>query len=301
MKNNFKILLIVFIIFLYTNPMQAQDARMYLNVPRGTNVVQFNVINSNSAMDNADGLENQITDSKTYLPVYYYVFKGLWDRTASIGANVPIVDYFSYDKVSDSVLNDLVGMGDISLTLDHNFYGGMSMSKEEFAKTPPRNFAGIHLVFTIPTGSYNPSNTTNIGSNRYALKILLQQSFILNKATAWLDIYASATIYWNNDDYEGSNTLSQNAIYKLYTYYSQNIASPKTWAEIGMVYSYGGDIFINGAEQVGNQSTIQGALGLSATIWKKGTIRALYMPTFYDNRANFHRGYSVQFRYQQLF
>lgn len=68
-----------------------------------------------------------------------------------------------------------------------------------------------------------------------------------------------------------------------------------------MVYANGGSIFINNTKQVGNQNTLQGALGFSATLWKKGTLRSLYMPTLYDNRDNFAKGYSVQFRYQQLF
>ena len=296
-----KICMLACPLLLFATAIQAQDARVYLNTPRGTSIFQFNVIDSNSSTDDEDGLENQVTDSKTYLTNYIYAMEGLFGRTASLGITAPIVDYFSYDSATDSILNNMSGLGDIGITIDHNFYGGMSMDKKVFAETPPCNYGGIHMVLSTPTGAYDPSNTTNIGSNRFSLKVLLQQSFILNKATAWLDLYASSTFFWDNDEYQGSNTLSQNAQFKLYSYYSQNIGSPRTWVELGMVYTNGGAIYVDGIEQASNQSTLQGALGLSATIWKRGTLRTLYMPTLYENRDNFHKGYSLQLRYQQLF
>ena len=278
----------------------AQDARVYMNTARGTSIFQLHSINSTSIVAEDDLLENTKTRNQTYLGDYIYTFEGLFGRTAGLGVVVPVVHQFSFDEISEMVLIDEMGKGDASITLDHNFFGGMSMTKEVFNRTQPGIYSGIHFTFTFPTGEYDADQSSNIGSNRHTTKALYQLSFPFYDASAWLDIYAAAKIFGDNTDFEETSTLSQNDLYTLSSYFSKNI-TPHVWWELGAIYSSGGAIYIDGEENAPRQKTVQAAVGLSSSLWKEGSIRFLYSPTLYDNRDGFEKGYAFQVRFQQLF
>ena len=59
--------------------------------------------------------------------------------------------------------------------------------------------------------SYDADRLTNIGSNRYALKLTYNQSFTSDHDKWWLDFYGNTRWVSDNKEYKGANTLSQDA------------------------------------------------------------------------------------------
>lgn len=300
MKNSIMICLVASLCSLYSNSAFASYARAYANAPKGTHIFQFHAISSTSSTDDEDSLANRKTEIDIYSPMYIFTFEGLNERAGGIGLTFPLVDYFSYDEVEGTVLDDETGMGDLTILFDHNFFGAKSMEAEEFANTKPGTYGGIHLALTLPTGDYDSSKSANIGNNRYEFKTTYQHSIAFNDSATWLEFYGSVKIFGDNDDYLGTNELSQDPLFGLDVYLSHDV-TPTVWLEAGLIYTNGGAISINEAEQVEGQNVLKGQLGFKAPMWRKASIRFFYTPTLYDNRDDFVRGYSTRIMFQQIF
>jgi outer membrane putative beta-barrel porin/alpha-amylase len=300
LKNYLMICLVAYLCSLYSSPVFASYARAYANAPKGSHICQFHSISSSSSTDDEDSLENRKTEMNIYTPLYIFTFEGLNERAGGIGFTFPLVDYFSYDKGAGTVLEDETGLGDLTLLFDHNFYGGKSMEAEEFARTKPGTYGGIHFALTLPIGDYSSSKGVNIGSNRCELKTTYQHSIALNDSATWLEFYGSVKIFGDNDKYLGGNELSQDPLFGLDVYLSHDV-TPTVWLETGLIYTNGGAISINGTEQVEKQSVLNVQLGFRAPMWRKASIRFFYAPTLYDNRDGFVKGYAVRTMFQQVF
>lgn len=257
----------------------AAYARYYSNVPTHMNILQGTINSQHS--DNATHDEipiEQHTRSNTWVAAYIYTLPGFTGNAAGLGVVVPHTSILGYNS-QNTVTNDTSDVGDISLTLDYNFFGAKAMSIEEFARTPATTYGGIHFVWSLPTGSYDSTKTNNIGSNRYSLKTTYNQSFTWDEGESWLEFYFSGRIFSDNDEYMGNNTLSQEPAYGFETHYSHNL-TPAVWVEAGTIWSGGGAVKINNNQVGTSQNNWQGVVGFGTKTWKGGSIIGTYNQTF---------------------
>jgi hypothetical protein len=61
---------------------------------------------------------------------------------------------------------------------------------------------------------------------------------------SWIDLYAAARFFTNNNAFQGNSQLSQNPLWVLTAHYSHNIGK-RMWVAIGVHYDNGGQSFIN--------------------------------------------------------
>jgi hypothetical protein len=184
----------------------------------------------------------------------------------------------TFNKTTDVVTNDISGLGDASITLDWNLYGAKAMTKEEFAHTPAKTYGGLHGIVTLPTGSYNPSRASNIGSNRYAFKLTYNQSFPWNEGNTWLDLYFSGKVFSDNESYLGNNTLSQKTLWGSEAHLSHNL-TPAVWVGVGAIWGGGGKTYVNHFQRSASQNNWKGVAEFGTKAWQGATIIGSYTQT----------------------
>jgi hypothetical protein len=250
---------------------QAQAGRLFLAVPVESNIaiVTYNGTRSNTWLDESLSVPGTESRSQTGSFVYsriMYVF----GHTGGPGVLIPYSGTLTVDQQTGRVVQDKSALGDPSLTFDVNFFGAPAMTAEQFRSFTPVTYSGLHLTLGTPWGSYDPNSRTNIGSNRWSLKTLVNYSITDDGGKTWIDFYPSVRVFGDNDQYLGSRRLSQRPIFGLEAHYSATIA-PRTWWSVGLIGSAGGATEVDGARTGGSQETLKFALGAGFPAWPGGT------------------------------
>lgn len=248
----------------------AQVGRYYVNTPVDTHLLTatFNGVRSNTWADPAIGDSNIRSRNQTFSLSYNYI-TSLHGRTGGFGVSVPQTSLLSYDLASEQVLLDQSGAGDIALTFDYNLFGAPALSREEFARHTPGDYAGLHFSLTSPTGSYDAARTVNIGSNRWALKSTLNYSVTRNGGESWWDIYPSVRLFSDNREAVGNRTLSQNPLWGLEAHYSRNVIGP-AWLSAGLIGGLGGKVRVDDEVLEDSRRSLRFALGSGFATWPGG-------------------------------
>ena len=250
---------------------QAQTGRLFLAVPVDSNIAiaTYNGTRSNTWLD--DSLSVPGTESRSQTgSVLYSRIMDVFGRTGGPGLSIPYAGILSTDPSTGQVLQDRSGFGDPSLTFDVNFFGAPAMTAEQFRNFVPVTYSGLHLTLGTPWGSYDPASRTNIGSNRWSFKALVNYSITNDGGQTWLDFYPSVRVFGDNDEYLVTQRLSQRPIYGLEAHYSATVAT-RTWWSVGLIASAGGAIEIDGAQTAVSQETLRFALGAGFPAWPGGT------------------------------
>ena len=260
---------------------KAQWARVYANAPKGTNFLELTTanVNSNTWVDAAIPSNYKSRYNSASL-IYERTFSGLRKNSLGLGVIVPAARLLSFNNATNQVVTNIEGMGDMGFLLDQNLWGAPALTKEEFEKTPARTYSGLHFIFTIPTGKYDASSPTNIGSNRTSLEATYQYTQVWDKGHQQLDIYANSYFYGDNTQYLETETLSQNPVFEIQAYYSINF-SAVSWFELGATYSAGGKTYVNKVQTSNSQSNFVLAAGLSTHAWPGSLITFNYNSTVY--------------------
>jgi hypothetical protein len=135
------------------------------------------------------------------------------------------------------------GPTDIAFRLNANLYGAPAMGLKEFAAYEQDLIVGASLRVIAPAGQYDNTRVVNVGGNRWSFKPELGVSKAVGPWT--LELSAAATIYTDNDDFNGGKTRSQDNIYTLQAHvirsYSRGI-----WASLSGTWFAGGRTTIDG-------------------------------------------------------
>lgn len=123
-------------------------------------------------------------------------------------------------------------------------------------------YASFHLTVNAPLGSYDCNSAVNAGANRWAFTPIFNLDITPDNGVSWIDLYAGARFFTNNNAFLGSNQLSQNPLLVLTAHYSHNIGK-EMFAAIGVHYDNGGQSFINHVPQddYANGFRLQVAIG----------------------------------------
>ena len=227
---------------------RAQDIepRAYSNAPIGVNFLVAGVAATRGGLsfDPALPIENPSLRTGNAVLGYARVIE-LWGQSAKVDVVVPYT-WLSGDAVYAGAPVERVvdGPTDIAFRLNANLYGAPAMGLKEFAAYEQDVIVGASLRVIAPAGQYDDTRVVNIGGNRWSFKPELGVSKAVGPWT--LELSAAATIYTDNDDFNGGKTRSQDNIYTLQAHVIRSYASG-IWASLSGTYFTGGRTTIDGA------------------------------------------------------
>jgi len=264
------------------SPAVAQVGRYYVNTPVDSHLVTttFNGMRSHTWADPAIG-NSEIRSRNQTLSWSYNYITSLGGRAGGFGISVPWTSLLSYAAASDQVLVDQSDKGDVALTFDYNLFGAPALSREEFARHTPGDYAGLHFSLTTPTGSYDPDSEVNIGANRWSLKSTFNYSITGNSGLSWWDFYPSVRLFGDNGDVAGAGSLSQNPLWGLEAHYSRTVHG-SAWLSAGLIGSLGGKTRVNGEMLEDSRRDLRFALGSGFPTWPGGAAIVTYHRDFVD-------------------
>ncbi len=232
---------------------QADNARDWQNTPINLNMVfgYYNLVDSNTPIDTALPIKGLSVNADVYIFRYARSFDvdgrntavQLLQPYADVSASFDNAQFFTGTKHNG-------GIGDTTLVLAHNFFGGPALTAEQFAGWTPETFFSGAAYVTMPTGDYDKNRVINIGSNRWVFKPEL--AFGTPIGPTWLEFNTYASLYGDNHDYIGDNKLEQKPLYTLETHYSYTI-NRALWVSLDGTYNRGGETRINGDWQDNKQ------------------------------------------------
>jgi hypothetical protein len=163
------------------------------------------------------------------------------------------------------------GWGDAKLRLGVNLIGGPAMSPREFAQREPKTTLGFSLTVSAPNGQYEPSRLVNIGTNRWAAKT---EFGLVHPIGKWyLEAYAGAWWFGSNDEFRGTHTREQDALYSAQAHVSYTFR-PRLWLAFDATFYNGGQTTVDGVVNSDRQSNSRGGLTFSMPIAKKYSLKA---------------------------
>ncbi len=246
-------------------------ARMYLNAPKDTHMTMFTYLNTRSNTEADLDIVRPGTNARINVGSFAYArIMSIAGRTGGPGFTIPYISANSSDSATGQTLLDLEGWGDPSLTFDINIFGADAMPRDEFALTPSRTYCSLHLAVGTPWGSYDSNRVSNLGGNRWTGKATLNYSVTRDEGDSWLDFYATARIFGNNDDYFGGRKKSQKHVFSIESHYSRNL-NPRIWFGGGLAYTNGGQVEVDGIEIGSAQNNLKGIASAGFRLWKGST------------------------------
>jgi hypothetical protein len=178
---------------LFSPTVGARAGRLFLGVPRGSDLLLFTYSGSRSNAWADDTIPDLGTQSRVRsLSVACAAIMEIDGHTAGPGISIPYSALKSIDNVSGEVTEQTQGLGDTAFTFDYNLFGAPSLSPEEFRLFTPVPDSGLHFTLCAPSGRYDPDASTNVGSNRWSLKALLNYSYTWDQGHSWIDFYPGA-------------------------------------------------------------------------------------------------------------
>ena len=226
---------------------RAQDIepRAYSNAPIGVNFFIAGVAATRGGLSFDPALPIESPSLKTGSAVLGYArVVELWGQSAKVDVVVPYT-WLSGDAIyaGQPVERVVDGPTDIAFRLNANLYGAPAMGLKEFAAYEQDVIVGASLRVIAPAGQYDNTRVVNIGGNRWSFKPELGVSKAVGPWT--LELSAAATIYTDNDDFNGGKTRSQDNIYTLQAHVIRSYSSG-IWASLSGTYFAGGRTTIDG-------------------------------------------------------
>jgi hypothetical protein len=255
----------------------AQAARDYLNTPVNQLALTLDLIKTEGETAAASGLPlpNNTTVSGLVYPFILWSFP-MDGRYAGVSI-AP-----SYSGVEVKGPNGTVqgsGFNDPGIAFHANIFGLPALTREEFASAVPQTFLTVHLTVTPPLGKYDRNAAVNAGSNRWSFAPFVNLDITPDKGVQWFDFYATTKFFTDNNEYQGSQLLSQAPLVTLSAHYSHNIPGKGSFAAVGVNYDYGGETSVDHVAQ-GNKAN-----GLRPTVAISTLIGPFRVGLRYENTA----------------
>jgi len=232
----------------------ADNARDWQNMPQDLDLVfgYYSHVEANTSLDTSVPIDGSTIKADVYILRYAHSF-AIDGRSSGFQILQPYADIRA--TLDDAMMLDgehkRHGMGDTQFILVHNLFGAPALSREEFAKWQPETFLSAAFWLTAPTGDYDKDRLINIGANRWVFKPEL--AFGKPIGPTWIEVNTWVSLYTNNDDYLGNQTLAQRPQWAIEGHYSYNF-NQALWASIDTTWSVGGETKIDGAPQDNRQN-----------------------------------------------
>jgi len=264
---------------------QEIEARMYSNAPIGINFVTGGIAQAKSG-------SYRLTTEAVNLTRIIDVF----GQSGRISLLVPYAQLSGTGTLGLQNINaSAEGLSDPVVKVSANLYGAPALSLDEFKNYQQDLIIGASLAASIPWGKYNSDQMLNVGANRSVIQPGIGASQAVGP---WrLELSGMATIYTNNNNFLGGNTLSQNPMYSTEThviYYFQNQA----WISADATYYMGGQSYVNGFPINGSQENWRFGSTLSYPINKQNSIRLTGSKGVYSNTNTDYTALGLSWQYR---
>jgi len=225
----------------------AQDIepRAYSNAPIGVNflIAGYAYTRGGLSFDSSLPITNPHLNTSSAVIAYATVLD-LWGMSAKFDATVPYTWLSgTADYQGQPVQRTVSGFANPAFRLSVNLYGAPALTLKEFADWEQDLIIGASLRVVAPWSQYDDSKLVNIGTNRWSFKPEVGISKAIGPWT--LEGEAGVTIYTDNKDFFGGNTLSRDPLYSLQGHVIYGFRSG-IWASLDATYFSGGRTTLNG-------------------------------------------------------
>ncbi|BFM20713.1 transporter [Gilvimarinus japonicus] len=262
MRRPLKDVIFILLISIFAAQTKAQELapRAYWPAPTGTNVVVMSYQHSQGevlvdASVPIEGAEATLD----FLSLTYQRTFGLFDRTASLQLNYPLVQGDASAMVNGEFRErSISASADARARFAINLLGAPSMDGKAFRElvADPEPIIGASLLVSIPTGDYDGDRLFNAGTNRWAVKPAL--GFIVPISHGWLfEGEVGTWFYEDNDDYQGK-TRTQKPVLSS-EFHLVHVVKNGTWFSLDANWYQGGAATVGeSAEQAELQNSRAG-------------------------------------------
>ena len=254
---------------------QELEPRAINNLPLGTNFVigGYNYAQGNLLMDPALPIEDLNSNVHSGLLGYVRSIR-FFDLSAKVDMVIPYVLGDWQGSIDDnSGFRTQNGFGDLRLRFSFNFLGSKAMNIAEFKNYKPENVSGISIQIIVPTGSYDPEELINIGSNRWVIKP--QWGYARNLDKWIIESYVGIWLFSKNSNFLNGNELSQKPLYTFKVHVIREL--PKNmWLALNLGYGIGANTELNGITRDTEISSARLGLIYALPIAQKHTLKFAY-------------------------
>jgi hypothetical protein len=226
---------------------QDLEPRAYSNTPVGMNFLLTGYTHSKGGVltDPAIPIKNGEIEINSLILAYMRAFD-----LGGMSSNFSFVAPYACASGSGTFAGqprtrDVCGLADPRFQLTINFLGAPALSLKEFAGYKQDTIMGASLKVTPPVGQYDSSKLVNIGTNRWSLEPGIGISKAFGPVTT--ELAGGVTLYSDNTDYFGSQTLAIDPIYSFQGHIIYNFKSG-IWCALDGTYYWGGLTSVNGIE-----------------------------------------------------
>jgi len=255
---------------------QELEPRAINNLPVGTNFVigGYSYAQGNLLLDPALPIKDLNSNFHSGLLAYVRSIR-FFDLSAKVDVVIPYVlgDWQGTIDDGQNGFRTQNGFGDIRLRFSFNFLGSKAMDIAEFQNYKPKNVSGLSIQIIAPTGSYDPEELINVGSNRWAFKP--QWGFARNFDTWIIESYVSIWMFTKNTNFLNGNELSQKPLYAFKVHVIKELPK-KMWLAFNTGYAIGGKTELNGMPRDTEISTVRLGLIYALPFAKKHTLKFAY-------------------------
>jgi len=224
---------------------QEIEPRAYSNAPVGVNffVGGYAYTRGGIATDDSLPITNPHLHTSNAVVGFAHVLD-LWGMSAKVDAIVPYTWLSGSAEYQGAPLQRIVnGFSDPAFRLSVNLYGAPALSLPEFASYRQDLIIGASLRVFAPWGQYDASRLVNIGTNRWAFKPEIGISKAIDPWT--FEFTAAATLYTDNNDFYGGNTVSRDPLYSFQGHAIYSFSNGM-WGSLDATYFTGGRTTLNG-------------------------------------------------------
>jgi hypothetical protein len=280
------IVVVLFVIFLLLMPAKlwAQDdgARLYMVIPDKTTITSMRVhhMHSNLAADPGNVAEGDHLD--TTLIVFQFVQTlNIAGGQSSLFFVLPVSRIRPDGPQAGAALSESTsGLGDAQIGFVLGVRGTPALAPAAYADHKPGLAVNLLGKVFLPTGNYDPSQSINVGANRWALRLGVPIVYAIGERMgdphlATIEVMPTVTFFGKNDDPFGAETSKQKPLFILEGHVTRGFTR-NFWASLDMLWRRGAEVKIDGVD-TGN---FQRALSLGATgtfaLSKSASLRLSY-------------------------
>jgi hypothetical protein len=236
--------------------------RLLTNIPIDQNFlsVSYTYSEGNVAVDPALAVD---VDARLHTAVVSYSRSfAAFGQSSTLTAVLPYSDL----TLTGVVLGETVTasdrqMSDPKLRLALNLAGAPALKLEEFGGYRQKTLVGIAFEVSPPLGHYDDSRRVNFGANRWSFFTELGVSHRFRRIT--VEAAVAGLLFTDNDDYLGTQTLSQEPIGTVRGNLIWHFRRPGTWIGLNTLYLRGGKTTIDGTERDDLQSNSRVGVSLA--------------------------------------
>lgn len=269
---------------------QGDGPRTYMLVPSGTDLLSgfYIHLDGNQTADPALLIPDSEIDIDLAVAMYTKTF-GLGGKQGAVFAILPYGEVEgSLGAFGQTLSGSADGLGDLTLGGIMGLINSPDLPALEYGQHAAMPNLAVLAKLTLPTGTYDPDKTLNMGANRWALQFgfpmaaYIGDSMVDPRLTSF-ELFPSATFFSENEDSgSGNSSATQDVLYKIEGHITHNL-NKSLWVSLDAERIFGGETNTNGN---GNDNA-QNSFALGGTVSYAFTpatfVKASYGQTVWQN------------------